>query len=96
MSCNQSNIHRCVLMLTLEVVVQLSQIMHSGLTALNLPKKAHNFPPTKVKYNSVVGKAEEQAFIKGIQVQRRTGHRSFVCVLCSVLWYCNTQGCSAY
>lgn len=59
--------------------------MYSGPTALNLSEKAHNFPFTKVKYNSIVPEAEEQSFIKGTQVQRRTGHRSLVRVLCSVM-----------
>lgn len=70
--CVDVNIGRCF--------VQLSKIMHSGLTARNLPEKVHNFPLTKVKYSSVVGKAEEQSFIKGTQVQR-TRHRSFA-LLC--------------
>lgn len=71
-------------MLTLEGVVQLSKIMHSGLTALNLSEKAHNFPLTKLQYNSVVPKAEEQSFIKATQVERRTRHRRLcVCALFS-------------
>lgn len=46
-------------MLTLEGVVQLSKTMHSGLATLYLSEKAHKFPVTKVKYNSVVPKSEE-------------------------------------